>query len=684
MRSTATIVVGIVGVIVAMLLVLLLIVLPSADEECGPGQVATRPQVGDCTPTGSPAEKGLQPDTLRVMRCVAAHFGIKDFSGKRSDALPDHPSGRAVDFLLDGVDGVPSWQTDEGKAKGDQIVAFVQQNALAFGVDYLIWRQRSWTPDPSGAGVGSWQPMSDRGSATQNHMDHVHVTTKGNSTGAGDDSDVSLAGAVGTTPQPSTESGSTSGESEAGVNEAGRLVGSAGRHHPMGGAFRISDPFGARGGAHKGVDFAASAGTPILAAASGKVVAAGPASGFGNWVVIDSVSANGVRFSTVYGHMTRSGVLVHTGDAVRAGQHIANVGSAGESSGPHLHFELVPGGRFNGGKPVDPIPWLRGAPMSGPQSGDYRCANGFGTAGGNLADGKMPPELAIWYRRAGSLCPQIQPSLLAAQGRQESGFRRGSTSPAGALGLAQFLPGTAAAKDPDDGQPYVIDADGNGVASVWDDGDAIVGQGRYMCAIAKQIDTWKSQGKVKGNTVALTLAAYNAGEGAVLRSGGMPDLVPGHFSETQPYVRNILAAEAQFRSPGGSGRFEPDKNGGLGGQVLSAGMQWLGAPYAFGGGGPEGPTGGGFDMPGLTSAAVSAATGGSVSLPRTVEQQWGVGAEVSLEQAKPGDLVFGDFGRTGPTQVGIYAGGQSMVIAKSGGKVSKAPLGPGMRARRVG
>ncbi|MFI9511374.1 peptidoglycan DD-metalloendopeptidase family protein [Nocardia sp. NPDC052566] len=460
------------------------------------------------------------------------------------------------------------------------------------------------------------------------------------------------------------------------------------------GKFVVSDTFGARGGAHLGVDLAAPDGTTIYSVSDGKVVAAGPASGFGNWIVIDSIDpSNGRAYSAVYGHMWDSGVGVRVGDTVTAGQPIAQVGSAGESSGPHLHFEIVPGGRFTGGRQIDPLPWLDGAPtpdVGGAKafSADPRCVRGFGTAGGALAAGKVPPELEIWYRRAGSLCPAITPSLLAAQGRQESGFRRGATSPAGAQGLAQFLPTTAAATDPDDGRPYVLDADGNGVASVWDDGDAIIGQGRYMCAIANQIQRWLGEGKVQGDIVSLTLAAYNAGEGAVLASGGMPNQVAAHFAETWPYVANILAMEPQYRAQGAQGRFTPQEGGGSA-QIVEAARQWLGTPYVWGGGGPQGPTGGGLDGPGLTAAAVFAASSGAVTLPRTAEQQWEAGVEVPLRKAQPGDLVFSSFGPRGPAQVGIYIGGGSMiqsapaVDARSRGGVTEVAVPGGARVRRV-
>lgn len=458
------------------------------------------------------------------------------------------------------------------------------------------------------------------------------------------------------------------------------------------GTFTVSDVFGSRDGAHRGVDMAAADGTTIYSVSDGRVVAAGPASGFGHWIVVDSVDTNGRAFSAVYGHMWASGVKVRVGDTVTAGQPIAMVGSDGESSGPHLHFEIVPGGRFTGGRQIDPMPWLDGAPtpdVGGARafSTDPNCVRGFGSAGGALAVGKVPADLEIWYRRAGTVCAEIPSSLLAAQARQESGFQRGLTSPAGAQGLAQFLPGTAASINPDDGRPYVIDADGNGSASVWDDGDAIIGQARYMCAIAHKITAWMREGRVTGDLSALTLAAYNAGEGAVLASGGMPNQYAAHFSETRPYVTNILSMEPQYRAPGSGGRFTAE-GAGDGAQIVEAAHQWLGTPYVWGGGGAQGPTNGGFDGPGLTAAAVFAASSGAVTLPGTAEQQWESGREVPLARIAPGDLVFSDFGVRGPAVVGVYAGDATMIQAVPassgpGGRVAVVAVPGDARARRV-
>lgn len=134
----------------------------------------------------------------------------------------------------------------------------------------------------------------------------------------------------------------------------------------------VSSEFGPRNGSpHNGIDIAQELGTPIFAYANGIVAAAGPAVGFGAWVVIDH-EEDGKRFSTVYGHMMLDGIHVKTGDRVTAGQHIADEASNGQSSGPHLHFEVWPGTRLGGGSPVNPRPWLERAVEPG--SGESKPA----------------------------------------------------------------------------------------------------------------------------------------------------------------------------------------------------------------------------------------------------------------------------------------------------------------------
>lgn len=95
------------------------------------------------------------------------------------------------------------------------------------------------------------------------------------------------------------------------------------------------DPFTGRNAFHEGIDFAASVGTPIVAAAGGVVIAAEYHHQYGNMIEID----HGNDIVTRYAHASR--LLMKVGDIVKRGQHIADIGSTGRSTGPHLHFEVL-------------------------------------------------------------------------------------------------------------------------------------------------------------------------------------------------------------------------------------------------------------------------------------------------------------------------------------------------------
>lgn len=112
--------------------------------------------------------------------------------------------------------------------------------------------------------------------------------------------------------------------------------------------FWISSRFGTRWGVlHAGIDFAVPTGTPIHAAHAGRVSIAGRYGGYGRAVGIE----NGRAIATVYGHTSK--VLVHDGQWVRANQVIALSGNSGDSTGPHLHFEMR-----RHGVPFNPLPYL--------------------------------------------------------------------------------------------------------------------------------------------------------------------------------------------------------------------------------------------------------------------------------------------------------------------------------------
>ena len=102
---------------------------------------------------------------------------------------------------------------------------------------------------------------------------------------------------------------------------------------------------------HAGIDVGAPAGTPIVAAAAGRVTRAGWSGGYGNYTCIEHGQVDGYPLSTCYGH--QSVIDVTPGQEVAAGQVIGLVGATGAATGPHLDFQVRLGGR-----PVDPVPWL--------------------------------------------------------------------------------------------------------------------------------------------------------------------------------------------------------------------------------------------------------------------------------------------------------------------------------------
>ncbi|OQM49633.1 glycoside hydrolase [Bifidobacterium longum] len=176
----------------------------------------------------------------------------------------------------------------------------------------------------------------------------------------------------------------------------------------------------------------------------------------------------------------------------------------------------------------------------------------------------VPAEYEADVIRAGSICQVVTPSIIAAQIDQESNWNPKAGSSAGAQGIAQFMPSTWASAGKD--------GDGDGKADIWNPHDAIWSQGNYMCNLASQVETAKKSGKLTGDTLELTLAAYNAGLGSVLRYGMVPP-----FEETINYVRRIkeLAATkytATGTAEGGTvGSLEP-KLTVSGGIVSTAGI----------------------------------------------------------------------------------------------------------------
>ncbi|MFI5710529.1 SH3 domain-containing protein [Kribbella sp. NPDC051620] len=117
--------------------------------------------------SGSSVEEGLTPDAIRVHRAICHLFpSVTSYGGLRSgDSGSEHSTGHALDIMVSGE-------------TGQEIADWLRANRKAMGVSQLIWQQHIWTVQRSSEG---WRAMEDRGGATANHYDHVHVTVYGNS-----------------------------------------------------------------------------------------------------------------------------------------------------------------------------------------------------------------------------------------------------------------------------------------------------------------------------------------------------------------------------------------------------------------------------------------------------------------------------------------------------------------------
>ena len=145
---------------------------PATTEAPAAPVVAETPATTEApvtTQTPTPANvntTGLQPQAAAYMNEIAGLYGITSFSTYRPGDSGDHGKGLAVDFMV-----------PESSALGDQIAEYTAANMASRGVSYIIWKQRFYAPFNSIYGPAyTWNLMPDRGSITENHYDHVHVS----------------------------------------------------------------------------------------------------------------------------------------------------------------------------------------------------------------------------------------------------------------------------------------------------------------------------------------------------------------------------------------------------------------------------------------------------------------------------------------------------------------------------
>lgn len=224
------------------------------------------------------------------------------------------------------------------------------------------------------------------------------------------------------------------------------------------------------------------------------------------------------------------------------------------------------------------------------------AANRVGPSSTGLREGAVPAELAPVFTAAAATCG-LSPALLAAQARQESGFRREATSGAGAVGIMQFMPGTWATVG--------YDASSDGVADPRNATDAIFSGARYDCQLRDQL---RSAGVAASDLDRLALAAYNAGPAVVEQCRCVPA-----YPETQSYVTSVLNFAKEMAAPSSAPAVASRP-----GQLVYplAGRAVLTSPF-----GPRSaPTAGassrhaGQDLAAPAGTAVLAATSGTVSV----------------------------------------------------------------------
>ena len=272
--------------------------------------------------------------------------------------------------------------------------------------------------------------------------------------------------------------------------------------------------------------------------------------------------------------------------------------------------------------------------LSGGAAADARTAP---AAPAVLRPGAVPVRYEALVQQAARTCPGITAPLLAAQLEAESGWNPGAVSPAGAQGLAQFIPDTWLGEG--------VDGDGDGVRDPFNPADAIASQASFMCKLLAAVSDDKH---LTGDPIDLSLAGYNAGLGAVQRYHGVPP-----YAETQAYVMHIRALMVNYADPAASA------------PAAGPAGNWVrpirGAPITSGFGERDGRLHAGVDFGAPIGTPIVAASNGTVLAagPATGFGQW-----VKLQHPGNVTTVYGHISRWTVTVGQAVTAGQ--LIAYSG------------------
>ncbi|MFL0579517.1 serine hydrolase [Dietzia sp. 179-F 9C3 NHS] len=583
------------------------------------------------TPAEIGSEDRLQVDAVRGMRTVVAEFPeVKTIGGWREDERsPDHPSGRAIDVM------VP--MDDEGKKLGDRVANYFTEHADELNVVSVIWQQRYWEG-------GEWSDMEDQGDPTENHMDHVHISFHGNGApnddttynapGGGEETDESRQIERADTDEE-TLSMTLTPEQQANVKA---LIIKA-----------------------KESDLDPPKRAAVLAA-----MLSGHQANFINMDAEENVNKIGIFAQAPFGGESQQQLMDPMRQAGRFMDRLEEIAedNAGWATdpGPEVLIEMYPERasleqELERWEPLatevienlwDDENAQEGMRLERLSEKDSSCAVG---AGQPLEEGTVPPEFVKWIELGAQVCEEVDAPLLAAQLEAESGFNPRAVSGVGAQGPAQFMPYTW----PQWGSPR--DENGKPIGPVgtgdpFKISDAVMAQADFMCALSDQIRGWIDDGSVKGDLMELTIAAYNAGPGAVQNAGGMPS-GGDYTTQTQPYVAKIMAARGKYagtgkvRSSGDRGsrpsRSRAVSKDDIGAQALEAARKYEGVPYVWGGKTPAG-----LDCSGLITIAFADI---GYTVPHGTKAQVEVGTKIDVEDARPGDIVFSRFEGNGPEHV---------------------------------